>query len=151
MTRGSTRSEKSIGLAAHLRELAKRPEGFACPEVQFKAKDVSCQAAYLVNAGQLFRAKISHKRVRFFDCPKRAEEYEQAHKSGRRARTSTNGEPWEVRAPWGGRARWANEPRHPGGTPESEMVFTKNTKHTIVPQPYRPSSMPIRTNTHSAY
>ena len=125
------------GAAAHIRaallEGAKRPEGVSCEEVSIATGEpfsrVSHTAMNLSYRNKdFFRAKISHKVVRWFDTPERALAYQAAHQKVRRIRTPEQ-EFSRYRAQW---------------SPDTPVVTPPGVEVQRIPTP----PQPLWTNTH---
>lgn len=110
--------------------LAARSVGFSTSEVSgFTPKQIGPAAESLVKAGRLFRAKLSHKVVRYFSTETMASAYLSGHLRPPVALSVTL--PRKSKAPW---------PK------DAPMHITPETKFTIAPPP--PSGY-YKTNTHS--
>ena len=70
-------SNQPITITQAILAATKTAAGLRCPELQgFPTNDVSRRANQLLADGRIFRAKLSHKVVRFFDTQERAADYE---------------------------------------------------------------------------
>lgn len=108
--------------------LSKSSEGFAVSEVSgFSPEQVRRSAEALVAAGQIVRAKLSARRVRYFANDKLANAYASSRPSTSAAATA--GGP-RSKAPW---------------RPEDPGIITAKTKIYIAPPP--PNDV-FRTNTY---
>lgn len=119
-------------IAAKLLELCKRPGGVKQGDCEpHCATSVSDAAERLIAAGQLFKATISYRNVRYFDTAARAQAA-----MGRKTvkASSTNHSGVRITAPAGGPARLPGEP-----------VITSKTKFTYAPAPQQL----LRTNTYA--
>lgn len=72
----------NIGLTAAILEAVKRDQGLKTDELHgFDALKVSQRACYMTDKlGSVFRAKLSHRIVRFFDTQERADAWVRNHK-----------------------------------------------------------------------
>lgn len=115
-------------LHTNLINLSESSEGFAVSEVSgYSPEQVRRSAEALVAAGQIVRAKLSARRVRYFANEKLAAAYSSSRTS--KSRSQSSGGP-RSKAPW---------------RPEDPAIITPQTKIYIAPPP--PSDV-YRTNTY---
>lgn len=106
----------ATGLTRELvRQMAQRPNGLATSELpQFSCSRVGDVAGALVVAGAIYRAKISHKSVRFFGTKAEAAAWEDRHRRPADRVSAPDGrnksKAWDKNAP-------IHYPTHPDGSP----------------------------------
>lgn len=116
-------------LHTNLLQLAESADGFAVSEVSgYSPEQVRRAAEALVAAGEIVRAKMSARRVRYFANDKLASAYSDSRVATSRSTQSAGGT--RTKAPW---------------KPEDPAIITPNTKIYIAPPP--PSDV-FRTNTY---
>jgi len=119
-----------------LHELSKRAEGVGSADISgYRVADVNNATTRMVARAELFRCKLSHKCVRFFNTAAAAEAYGRTHRGRSTSGTAT--------ATNKGMRSNAQRAWWPADAPEH---YTKATKRTVG----QPMPQPTRTNTHSS-
>ena len=125
------------GAAAHIRkaliEGSKRPEGVSCDEVALALGEPTARVSHTAmnlsyRNDSFFRAKVSHKVVRWFDTKERALEYQSKHQKIRRIRTPEQ----------------EFSRRHAQWSPDAQPVIPAGIEIQRIPTP----PQPLWTNTH---